>query len=60
MPQVKVLQLQDESVLGKLSKNLSVFSLLYPSFLDVRVLLPVSQIVAEAKSVHEIGVFGCV
>ena len=58
MPQVKVLQLQDESVLCQLSKNLSMSSLLYPSFLDVGVFLPMTQIVAEAKSVHEVRVFG--
>jgi len=60
LPQVKVLQLQDESVLCQLSKNLSVSSLLYPSFLDIGVFLPMTQIVAEAKSVHEVRVFGCV
>ena len=37
-----------------------MFSLLYSSFLDIRVLLPMSQIVAEAKSVREIRVFGSV
>lgn len=35
-------------------------SLFYPSFLDISVFLPMSQIVAKAKSVHEIRVFGCV